>query len=70
MPEGVYYSEDGMHHSMRSQPFGDGAILIPGGGNHKTGHGGDTLEQFKNIERYTRERFKVKSIDYFWSTQD
>ncbi|MDP2210574.1 MAG: FAD-dependent oxidoreductase [Candidatus Aquicultor sp.] len=70
VPEGLYYSMDGEHHSIRNQPTGNGPLLIIGGGNHKTGQGGNTLAFYKSIEKYARERFDIKSIDYYWSTED
>lgn len=70
VPEGMYYSEDAAHYSMRNQPLEDGKLLIVGGGHHHTGQGGDILAHYKEVEKYARERFDIESIDYYWSTED
>jgi len=70
VPDGMYYSEDGEHHSIRNQPVEDRTLLVTGGGHHPTGRGGNILEHYKTIEKYTHERFDVESVDYFWSTED
>lgn len=70
VPEGMYYSEDGEHHSIRNQPVEDGTLLIVGGGHHHTGRGGNILEHYGAVEKYARERFDVEFADYFWSTED
>ncbi|HEY3373573.1 MAG TPA: FAD-dependent oxidoreductase [Candidatus Aquicultor sp.] len=70
VPEGMYYTEDGEHFSLRNQPTDKGTILIIGGGSHKTGQGKDILKHYRDIEHEAKERFDVKSIDYYWSTED
>ena len=45
-------------------------MVIAGGESHKTGQGGDTAERVARLERWARERFDVRSIEYRWSTQD
>ncbi|MBE0447334.1 MAG: FAD-dependent oxidoreductase [Actinobacteria bacterium] len=70
VPEGMYYTKDGKRFAIRNQPTEDGPMLIISGRRHKVGQGGDTLAEYKSLERHTRERFDVKSIDYYWSTED
>lgn len=70
VPEGMYYTEDGFHHSFRNQPAEGGTLLIVGGGNHRTGYGGDILSNYREIEKYASEHFDIKSLEYFWSTED
>lgn len=70
VPEGMYLSFDGNHHSIRNQPYDGGDLLIVGGGHHKTGQGGDTIRHYREMIEYANERFDVKSIDYHWSTED
>jgi len=69
-PEGMFYTEDGAHYAIRSQPTEKGPLLVISGGYHKVGKGGDIVAQYKDLERRTRERFDVKSVDYYWSTED
>lgn len=70
VPEGMYYTEDQNHFAIRNQPTKDGAVLIISGGHHKVGQGGDTMQYYEYLERLTRERFDVASIDSYWSTMD
>jgi glycine/D-amino acid oxidase-like deaminating enzyme/nitrite reductase/ring-hydroxylating ferredoxin subunit len=70
-PAGMFITAEAPFHSFRSNPAEDGGeIWMVGGENHKTGQGGDTREHYKNLERWARERFDVKAIEYRWSTQD
>src|SRR4051812_8770925 len=69
-PQGMYLSTESPAHTVRSHPTSDGEMVITGGESHKTGQGGDTAERVARLERWARERFDVRSIEYRWSTQD
>jgi glycine/D-amino acid oxidase-like deaminating enzyme/nitrite reductase/ring-hydroxylating ferredoxin subunit len=69
-PQGMYLSTESPSHTVRSHPTPRGEMVIAGGESHKTGQGGDTAERVARLERWARERFDVRSIEYRWSTQD
>jgi glycine/D-amino acid oxidase-like deaminating enzyme/nitrite reductase/ring-hydroxylating ferredoxin subunit len=69
-PQGMYLSTESPSHTVRSHPVAGGEMVIAGGESHKTGQGGDTAERVARLERWARERFEVRSIEYRWSTQD
>lgn len=70
-PEGMFITSSEPFRSFRSNRAEDGGeIWMVGGENHKTGQGGDTASRYRNLERYARERFDVRTIEYRWSTQD
>ena len=69
-PQGMFISMDAAHHSVRSTPAAGGELTLIGGEGHKTGQGGDTRERYQALERWARERFDVRSVDYRWATQD
>jgi glycine/D-amino acid oxidase-like deaminating enzyme/nitrite reductase/ring-hydroxylating ferredoxin subunit len=74
-PQGMYLSTESPSHTVRSHPTARGAgsteeMVIAGGESHKTGQGGDTASRVARLERWARERFDVRSIEYRWSTQD
>jgi glycine/D-amino acid oxidase-like deaminating enzyme/nitrite reductase/ring-hydroxylating ferredoxin subunit len=69
-PQGMYLSTESPAHTVRSHPTKDGEMVIAGGESHKTGQGGDTADRVARLERWVRERFDVRSIEYRWSTQD
>jgi glycine/D-amino acid oxidase-like deaminating enzyme/nitrite reductase/ring-hydroxylating ferredoxin subunit len=69
-PQGMYLSTESPSHTVRSHPTARGEIVIAGGESHKTGQGGDTAARVARLERWARERFDVRSIEYRWSTQD
>jgi glycine/D-amino acid oxidase-like deaminating enzyme/nitrite reductase/ring-hydroxylating ferredoxin subunit len=69
-PQGMYLSTESPSHTVRSHPTADGEMVIAGGESHKTGQGGDTAARVARLERWARERFDVRSIEYRWSTQD
>jgi nitrite reductase/ring-hydroxylating ferredoxin subunit len=69
-PQGMYLSTESPSHTVRSHPTAGGEMVIAGGESHKTGQGGDTAERVARLERWARERFDGRSIEYRWSTQD
>jgi glycine/D-amino acid oxidase-like deaminating enzyme/nitrite reductase/ring-hydroxylating ferredoxin subunit len=69
VPQGMYLSTEKPGHSIRAHPAGDEEILIVGGESHKPGTG-DPSERFRTLERYARERFPVRSIEYRWAAHD
>ncbi len=70
IPEGMYYSQDGNHHSIRSHFSKEGNFLIVSGGHHHSGQGGNTLNYYRDVLGYATKRFNIASVDYYWSTQD
>ncbi|HEX8143305.1 MAG TPA: FAD-dependent oxidoreductase [Pyrinomonadaceae bacterium] len=69
-PQGMYISAGSPHHSIRSNPYEGGEIVMIGGENHKTGQGGDMSDHYRRLEEWARANFAVQSIEYRWSTQD
>lgn len=69
-PEGVYFSEDGMHHGIRSQADPDGSLVIVSGGYNRTGQAKDVLAEYRALETYAHERFDITSLRDFWMTMD
>jgi len=67
-PDGMYYHPREPYLSVR--PHSEESVLLVGGQNHRTGHGGSTEKRYEKLEAQTRERFQVESVDYRWSTQD
>lgn len=70
VPEGMHFRWGDPYFSVRPRPTGDESLVLIGGQNHQTGHGGSTLERYRLLERETRARFEVASIEARWSTQD
>ena len=69
-PEGLYYRADDDYRSVRTHRDADGELLLVGGENHKTGQGGSTVERYRRLLEWARERFPVESVAYRWSAQD
>ncbi|MDJ1432116.1 FAD-dependent oxidoreductase [Halostagnicola sp. A-GB9-2] len=70
-PSGMYYRPGDPYRSVRTyRRNGEEPLVLVGGENHKTGQGGPTADRYRRLERWARERFRVESIDYRWSTQD
>jgi glycine/D-amino acid oxidase-like deaminating enzyme/nitrite reductase/ring-hydroxylating ferredoxin subunit len=72
LPEGMYISAASPTRSLRTAPDPEGGeLLIVGGAGHKVGQSdGPTTERYAELDRFAREHFDVRSIDYRWSTQD
>jgi glycine/D-amino acid oxidase-like deaminating enzyme/nitrite reductase/ring-hydroxylating ferredoxin subunit len=69
VPEGLYYYPRDPYFSVRPHA-GEESLVLVGGQNHRTGHGGSTTDRYRELERQARDRFDVASIEYRWSTQD
>lgn len=69
-PDGMFIGTRSEWPSIRSHPTPDGELLIVVGEGHKTGQGGDTLARYQRLEKFTEAHFRVRSVDYRWSTQD
>lgn len=69
-PEGLYYRPGNPYFSVRSHPTGDQSLVLIGGQNHRTGHGGDGFDRYRKLEKEAKSKFDVASIEYRWSTQD
>lgn len=70
VPEGMYFSIDGNRNTVRNFKFGGKRYLLVGGGTEKAGEDADTHKYYEQIKQYADARFKLKSIDYHWFTQD
>ena len=72
VPEGMYITASSPTRSLRMAPGPGGReLLLVGGEGHKVGQSeGPTTERYAELERFAREHFDVRSVDYRWSTQD
>ncbi len=68
-PEAMVYDLEEPYHYYRSQKAGGEWYLIAGGGDHKTGHEGNTAQCFSKLESYFRKYFDIESIPFSWSSQ-
>lgn len=69
-PPGMFISADSPTRSIRSVPVEGEELLLVGGEGHKTGTGGDTRRRYEALERFAREHWDVRSVEYRWSAQD
>lgn len=70
LPEAMFIQAAPPYFAVRSQPDAAGELLVVSGGDHRTGHGGDTRPYYQTLEEQARRYFEVESIAYRWSTQD
>jgi glycine/D-amino acid oxidase-like deaminating enzyme/nitrite reductase/ring-hydroxylating ferredoxin subunit len=70
LPEGMFINAEHPARSLRSQPEGDGELVLVAGEEHRTGEGGNTKDHYRKLEDWVRFIYSVKSVDYHWSTQD
>jgi len=55
---------------FRIQNYKDGQMIIIGGEEHKTAHGGDMIKHYDNLKEFAKKNFNVEEFLYRWSTQD
>lgn len=74
VPQGLYWDTLDPYHYVRLQKSftAEGAesqLLIVGGEDHKTGQASNMGPRFARLETWTRERFPIDGIEYYWSGQ-
>lgn len=67
-PDALVYDMQEPYHYFRTHTIEGKKYLIVGGEDHKTGHG-EPKDAFEKLMAYTKEHFKVASIDFKWSSQ-
>jgi glycine/D-amino acid oxidase-like deaminating enzyme len=70
LPDGMFISGDSPTRSIRTAPIDGEELLLVGGESHRTGAGGDTEQRYRSLERFAREHWDVRSVEYRWSSQD
>ena len=70
VPKGLYWDTPDPYHYVRLEPATvDFDYLIVGGEDHKTGQEDDAPKRYAALEKWTRERFPITSVEYRWSGQ-
>ncbi len=69
--EGIYwgYHEDGKKFSTRIYSKNGKEYLIVVGEPHRTGQAADNKQQILNLERFAKQHFDIKSVDFRWGGQ-
>jgi glycine/D-amino acid oxidase-like deaminating enzyme/nitrite reductase/ring-hydroxylating ferredoxin subunit len=67
-PDALIYDLEEPYHYFRTHMIGGEPLLLVGGNDHKTGHD-DPEKAFADLEKYTREHYRVASVKYRWSSQ-
>ncbi|MPZ72197.1 MAG: FAD-dependent oxidoreductase [Nitriliruptorales bacterium] len=70
VPDGMFISAGSPTRSVRSTPYGDGALLIVSGEKHKTGAELRTDECYRRLQEWAEQHFEVLGHEYRWSAQD
>ena len=68
--DGMFISLDQPIHSLRTGRDPDGPILVILGSRFPTGHDGNVAGLFFELERWTRENFKVGDVAWRWCNED
>lgn len=69
-PGGMYINAEEPARSLRGLPTVDGERILVVGERHRTGHGTNMTEHYKNLMEFARQFFTVEDFPYYWSTQD
>ena len=70
VPSGMYISVDQPTRTIRTIPDGDRLLLMVGGNGHATGQMYDTVDNYRDLERWAVERFGMSEVTHRWSSQD
>ena len=70
LPKGTFVDAGESGWYFRMQNYRDGQMIIIGGQDHKTAHGGDMMKHYDNLKEFAQENFNVEEFLYRWSTQD
>ena len=70
LPHGMYINVSSPTRSLRTHPVGGERVLLVGGEGHKVGQDEDTPARYAALEEFARRHWKVRSVDWRWSSQD
>ncbi|MFN6946636.1 MAG: FAD-dependent oxidoreductase [Cytophagaceae bacterium] len=68
-PEGLFWDTAEPYYYTRYYSHDGDNYVVIGGKDHKTGSEEDSTKRYDALEKYLREHFDVKSIEYKWSSQ-
>jgi glycine/D-amino acid oxidase-like deaminating enzyme/nitrite reductase/ring-hydroxylating ferredoxin subunit len=68
LPHGLFWDTDAPYHYLRTARTAQGALLLVGGEDHRTGADGER-EAIARLETFVRSRFDVEQIVAAWSGQ-
>ncbi len=68
--EGMYININDPVYSLRYQFDDKGALLLLGGGNHRTAEKEDERNSYNDLKTFLRRYFPNPEIEYIWSNQD
>lgn len=68
-PDSLVYDMRVPYNYFRTAYMNGTKYLLVGGLDHKTGHQQDAEKQFAALERYVKQYYRLRSIDYKWSSQ-
>lgn len=70
IPHALYWDNENPYHYIRLYKQQKNDILIVGGEDHKTGQDDNPEERFRNLVKWTSERFPMaEHVEYKWSGQ-
>ncbi len=69
LPDALYWDDASPYNYLRQVKGGNPRLVMIGGADHKTGHGGHELDSFAQLEAYARKRFQVESVEHRWSAE-
>ncbi|HBG27060.1 MAG: hypothetical protein A2Y10_08415 [Planctomycetes bacterium GWF2_41_51] len=67
--DALYWDTDVPYHYTRIASTQDENLLIIGGADYHVGSKPDSRESFENLKEYANQRYKVKSIPYYWCSE-
>jgi glycine/D-amino acid oxidase-like deaminating enzyme/nitrite reductase/ring-hydroxylating ferredoxin subunit len=68
-PQGLVYDLRDPYNYFRSAVVDGRKYLLAGGFDQRTGHEENEEQALRDLESYVREHFRVRSVDYKWSSQ-
>ncbi|AGA67674.1 FAD dependent oxidoreductase [Desulfitobacterium dichloroeliminans LMG P-21439] len=69
-PGGMYINAEDPARSLRGLPTTEGERILIVGEKHRTGHGENLVDHYKNLMEFAQGLFTVEEFPYYWSTQD
>ena len=70
LADGMFLSAESPTRSLRSQPDGEGELVLVSGEGHKVGQGGDTRRHYRALQRFIEALYPLREVRYHWMTQD
>lgn len=69
IPDAMFWDDASPYHYTRLASSQETDLVLIGGGDHKTGQGGDERDSLHQLKQYAQQRFRIREFEHSWSAE-